>query len=61
MASVTLKNVKKIYPFNGDDAKKKKKKKVKGGDEEEKPHRPSIFGSLYRKIAGIMDDDGDEL
>ena len=26
MASVTLKNVKKIYPFNGDDAKKKKKK-----------------------------------
>ena len=27
MASVTLKNVKKIYPFNGDDAKKKKKKK----------------------------------
>ena len=29
MASVTLKNVKKIYPFNGDDAKKKKKKKGK--------------------------------
>ena len=27
MASVTLKHVKKIYPFNGDDAKKKKKKK----------------------------------
>ena len=27
MASVTLKNVKRIYPFNGDDAKKKKKKK----------------------------------
>ena len=27
MASVTLKNVKKIYPLNGDDAKKKKKKK----------------------------------
>ena len=27
MASVTLKNVKKIYPFNGDDAKKKKQKK----------------------------------
>ena len=33
MASLTLKNVKKIYPFNGDDAKKKKKKK---GDEPEK-------------------------
>ncbi len=27
MASLTLKNVKKIYPFNGDDEKKKKKKK----------------------------------
>ena len=26
MASVTLKNIKKVYPFNGDDAKKKKKK-----------------------------------
>ena len=27
MASLTLKNVKKIYPHNGDDAKKNKKKK----------------------------------
>ena len=27
MASVTLKNIKKVYPFNGDDAKKKQKKK----------------------------------
>ena len=26
MATLTLKNIKKIYPFNGDDAKKKKKK-----------------------------------
>ena len=25
MASLTLKNIKKVYPFNGDDAKKKKK------------------------------------
>ena len=33
MASLSLKNVKKIYPHNGDDAKKKKKKK---GDVEEK-------------------------
>ncbi len=32
MSSLTLKNVKKIYPFNGDDAKKKKKK----SDEPEK-------------------------
>ena len=27
MATLTLKNIKKIYPFNGDDAKKAKKKK----------------------------------
>ncbi len=27
MASLTLKNIKKIYPFSGDDTKKKKKKK----------------------------------
>ena len=33
MASLTLKNVKKIYPHNGDDAKKAKKKK-KGADEQ---------------------------
>jgi len=26
MASLTLKNIKKVYPFNGDDAKKAKKK-----------------------------------
>ena len=35
MASLTLKNIKKIYPHNGDDAKKAKKKK-KGADEPEK-------------------------
>ncbi len=35
MASLTLKNVKKIYPHNGDDAKKAKKKK-KGEEVEEK-------------------------
>ena len=34
MASLTLKNVKKIYPHNGDDAKKSKKKKK--GEETEK-------------------------
>ena len=33
MASLTLKNIKKVYPFNGDDAKKKKKKK---GESEKK-------------------------
>ena len=33
MASLSLRNIKKVYPFNGDDAKKKKKKK---GDEPEK-------------------------
>ena len=34
MSSLTLKNIKKIYPFNGDDAKKQKKKKK--SDEPEK-------------------------
>ena len=36
MASLTLKNVKKIYPFNGDDAKKSKKKKKSDEPEKEK-------------------------
>ena len=35
MASLTLKNIKKVYPHNGDDAKKAKKKK-KGEVEEKK-------------------------
>ena len=35
MASLTLKNIKKVYPFNGDDAKQAKKKKKKKGDEPE--------------------------
>ena len=35
MASLSLKNVKKIYPHNGDDAKKAKKKK-KGEEQPEK-------------------------
>ncbi len=34
MATLTLKNIKKVYPFNGDDAKKNKKKKK--GEEPEK-------------------------
>ena len=34
MASLTLKNIKKVYPFNGDEAKKAKKRKK--GDEPEK-------------------------
>ena len=41
MASVTLKNIKKIYPFNGDEAKKAKKKK-KGDDQPEKKHNLQI-------------------
>ena len=38
MASLTLKNIKKIYPFNGDDEKEAKKnaKKKKKNDEPEK-------------------------
>ena len=39
MASLTLKNIKKIYPFSGDDTKKKKKKK---GDEPEKKNNLQI-------------------
>ena len=35
MASLTLKNIKKIYPFNGDEAKKPKKQK-KGEEQPEK-------------------------
>ena len=35
MATVTLNNIKKIYPFSGDDEKKSKKKK-KGAVEPEK-------------------------
>ena len=35
MASLTLKNIKKVYPHNGDDAKKAKKKK-KGDEQPEK-------------------------
>ena len=40
MASLTLKNIKKVYPFNGDDAKQKKKKKK--GDEPEKNNNLQI-------------------
>ena len=36
MASVTLKNIKKIYPFSGDDVKKNKKKKKNDDQPEEK-------------------------
>ena len=39
MASLTLKNVKKIYPFNGDDAKKKKRKKKNDEPEKEKANQ----------------------
>ena len=40
MASLTLKNIKKVYPFNGDDAKQQKKKKK--GDEPEKKNNLQI-------------------
>ena len=40
MASLTLKNIKKIYPYNGDDAKKAKKKKK--GDAPEKKNNLQI-------------------
>ena len=36
MASLTLKNIKKIYPHNGDEAKQAKKSKKKADQPEEK-------------------------
>ena len=36
MASLTLKNIKKVYPFNGDDAKQAKKKKKNADEPEQK-------------------------
>ena len=36
MASLTLKNIKKIYPFSGDDEKANKKRKKKGDEPEKK-------------------------
>ena len=36
MASVTMKNIKKVYPYNADEIKKKKKKAKKGEQVEEK-------------------------
>ncbi len=36
MASLTLKNIKKVYPFNGDDAKQAKKRKKKDEPEKKK-------------------------
>ena len=36
MASVSMKNIKKIYPFSGDEIREKKKKKKKHDDEPEK-------------------------
>ena len=42
MASLTLKNIKKVYPFNGDDAKQAKKKKKKGDEPEKKKNNLQI-------------------
>ncbi len=36
MASLTLKNIKKVYPYNGDDAKQAKKKKKKDDEPQKK-------------------------
>ena len=36
MATLTLKNIKKIYPHNGDEEKKKKRKKKDDEPEKEK-------------------------
>ena len=50
MASVTLKNVKKIYPFNGDDAKKKKKKKG-----EEAPEKKVNLQITDKGVVAVQD------
>ncbi len=42
MASLVLKNVKKIYPFNGDDEKEAKKKKKKKHDEEPEKEKVNL-------------------
>ena len=42
MASLTLKNIKKVYPHNGDDAKKAKKKAKKGAEQPEKKNNLQI-------------------
>ena len=47
MASLTLKNIKKVYPFNGDDAKKAKKKAKNG----EKTHN---HGHLQVTEEGVI-------
>jgi len=47
MATLTLKNVKKIYPHNGDEAKKSKKKKKGDQSEEKKVNLQITEGELY--------------
>ena len=42
MASVSLKNVMKVYPYIGDDAKKQKKKKNQGDAPEKDGERPNL-------------------
>ena len=44
MASLSLKNIKKIYPFNGDDAKQAKKKKEKPKKNRKTENIPEILG-----------------
>ena len=53
MASLTLKNIKKIYPFNGDDAKKKKKKK-------DEPEPVAMVVPVVSPDSEITDDYDDE-
>ena len=42
MASLTLKNIKKIYPFNGDEEKEAKKKKKKKHDDEPEKEKANL-------------------
>ena len=52
MATLSLRNIKKVYPFNGDDAKKKKKKK--GDEPEEKKINLQITDEGAMPLGGWM-------
>ena len=56
MSTVTLKNIKKIYPFNGDDAKKSKKKAAEEGKHVGK-YAYNEDGTRKRSLHHIDDED----
>ena len=56
MASLTLKNIKKVYPHNGDDAKKAKKKKKGDQPEEKKVNLHNNYIERTFKLEGQMSE-----